>query len=282
MNHALDCLYRGGFSLLSSSTRYAVVTGGASGIGRAFCEHLAGTGWQVACFDIRQPPESHESVSAFVGDVAEIVDWQRLQAQLRLEWPRLDLLVNAAGVLVAGDLADCSPPDIERLVRVNLLGTTWGCRELAPWLAQSPSTAGGFPAIINVASIFALVSPPGFAAYAASKGAVIALSEALRGELHPRGIGVTVAIPGVATTSLFDRAVYSSEHVRNVTLQQSAAATVSPDDVVRVTLRALSRRRLYAIVGRRARLFAMLKRLAPQSLIDFVARRTRDTYRQDS
>ncbi len=213
-------------------------------------------------------------------DVADLESWKELERSLKAEWPRLDLLVNCAGVLLAGDLTTCSPEAIASTIETNLLGTIWGAHVMVPWISQTRGAEPSTPlrGVINVASIFGVVSPPQFSIYAASKGGVIAFSEALRGELKPRGLNVTVAVPGVTRTGLFQRGLYASPEVREQTLLQAESATVSPDEVVRVTLKAASRGRLYAVAGRRANWYWHLKRLLPQCVVDGVGRRVNKAF----
>ena len=205
--------------------------------------------------------------------------WDEVHAELAHDWPRLDLLVNCAGQLLVGAVVNTPTTEIARLLEVNLLGTIWGCRAMVPWMTtDTRPRCDPAPGVINVASIFASVAPPQFATYAASKAGVIAFSESLRGELAPRGLNVTVAVPGITQTPLFESASYTSASVRSTTLAQAESATVSPEQVARDTLRAARRRRLYAVVGRRARFYWRLKRLLPQRVIDSVGRRAREVY----
>src|SRR3990172_945471 len=118
------------------NTRYALITGGASGLGRAFCLRLARDGWHVGIADVDVPGAEatlHEikqaggTGEATPLDVASADAWLALRDRLQSAWPRLDLLVNNAGELVSGVVGDVDLADVERLVAVNLLGTYYGC-----------------------------------------------------------------------------------------------------------------------------------------------------------
>jgi len=112
----------------------------------------------------------------------------------------LDLLVNNAGVAVAGSLEATPVEDWRWIVDVNLLGVVWGCRAALPLLRRQ-----GSGLILNIASAAGFAAAPSMSAYNATKAAVIALSETLVGELYGSGVQVSVAMPGFFQTHLLDR-----------------------------------------------------------------------------
>ncbi len=270
----------------SRPTGWALVTGGASGIGRAIAQRLASQGWHVAVADCdlpraedvcREIRATRGSSEAHYLDVARSDQWEELIRQLRASWPRLDLLVNAAGNLLVGPVRETPATDMARLVEVNLLGTMMGCRVCLPWLLDSTEkgiTPGS--GILNIASIFAQVSPPGFATYNATKAGIVAWTESLRGELTPLGLNATVVLPGVTPTRLFERASYPTSEWRQMCEHYLAGAELTPDQVAAAAIAAITAGRLYVVVGRRAKWYARLKRLAPTWLIDKVGRLAAD------
>ena len=139
----------------------AVVTGGASGIGEACCRLLEASGATVHVADRAAAPPI---------DVTDRAALDRLASRL----PKLDVLINAAGILTENRPVDeLSPDDFKRNFEVNVLGTLNACQAFGPALR---STRG---AVVNLASQAALVSLPAQAAYTASKGAVAALTRSL-------------------------------------------------------------------------------------------------------
>jgi short-subunit dehydrogenase len=267
---------------MSDATRWAIVTGGASGIGRAIALRLARQDWHVALADrdlaraeevVREIAASGGQGEAHELDVAHSEKWDALVARLRADWPCLDLVVNAAGNLLVGPIVEMSPGEMSKLVEVNLLGTMIGTRACLPWLIDS-AKAGVAPGsgMLNIASIFAQVSPPGFAAYNATKAGVIAWTEALRGEMAPWGLNATVVLPGVTPTRLFARASYPSPVWRQMCDRYLAGAELTADQVAATAIAGMARGQLYVVVGRRAKLYARLKRIAPAWLIDRVGR----------
>lgn len=260
-----------------SEQRFALVTGGGSGLGRAFCLRLALDGWHVACADIDQP-SADETLAHIVAnggrgqvetlDVTDAPTWTALRERLRREWPRLDLLVNNAGICAAGEIGEVPLEDLESVLDVNLRGTLLGCHTMTPWLKET--APGGH--IVNVASIAGVLSLPSMGAYNVSKAGVVSLSETLYGELRPQGVGVTVVLPGFFASELVSRGRFASERHRRLAQRYSSRAQITVEEVVERTLRAVERGKLYVVVGRRARWLWRLKRLAGTTLMRLTSR----------
>lgn len=260
------------------SPRRAIVTGGGSGIGRQLCLQLAEAGWTVAVVDIDHAAadETAELLQnatngslAYSGDVSQALTWESLLSDLRNRWQRIDLLVNNAGVLAGGAVQDVAPEVTRRVIDVNLTATLVGCQMVMPWLIASaerakpsnvPSPQSG---IINTASIFATLSPPGFAAYNASKAGVVALSESLRAELSPHGLNVTVTLPGIVQTGLFTRASFATPAFGSAARKFVERTDLAPKKVAAETLLAAHRGNARVVIGARARRLDWLRRWLP-------------------
>ena len=257
---------------LPGEKRYALVTGGGSGLGRAFCRRLALDGWHVACADVRQPSaeQTVADLQAAGGsgqveplDVADADAWRTLRDKLRREWPRLDLLVNNAGICASGEIGDAPLEDFHRVLDVNLRGVLYGCHTMAPWLkATAP---GGH--IVNISSIAGMLSAPAMGAYNISKAGVVSLSETLYAELRPVGVGVTVVLPGFFPSELVSRGRFTAQMHRTIAEQHTKKTQLTAERVVESTLLAVNRGKLYVVVGRRARWLWRLKRLAPTTML---------------
>jgi NAD(P)-dependent dehydrogenase (short-subunit alcohol dehydrogenase family) len=275
---------------MSSSTafpRYAIVTGGGRGLGREFCLRLACDGWHIAIVDVDRigAEETSRMVAQSGGvgrveqrDVTRIDDWLALRDGLQADWPRLDLLVNNAGKYAAGYVGSFDLAEAERLIQLNLMGVLYGCHTLVPWLiagAIGSASAGWRAHIINVASSFAILCPPGMAPYNLSKAGVVALSETLHGELKPRGVGVTVVCPGPMPTRFVESASFDSDAFRELTQSYVRDSTLAPAAVAAAALDAARRRKLYVVMGANQRWYWRIKRLAPMTLLSRVARRVR-------
>ena len=168
----------------------ALVTGGASGIGKAVTELLAASGAVVRVADLGGP----EAV-----DVTDRTALDALAAELEGAHGRLDVLVNAAGVLTPNLPADELPADdFRRAYEINVLGTVNACQACFGLLRAARG------AIVNVASQAALVSLPQQAAYSAAKGAVAALTRSLAIDWAEHGIRANAVAPGFTRTPMTD------------------------------------------------------------------------------
>jgi 2-keto-3-deoxy-L-fuconate dehydrogenase len=177
----------------------AVVTGGASGIGAAIAERLAGAAARVAVMDldVSGAPDGTLGVGADVTDDASV---RAAVARVLDEWGRLDVLINNAGIGAQGTVADNPDDEWLRVLDVNLLGMVRVTRAALPALRRSPAAA-----IVNTGSIVATAGLPQRALYSASKGAVLALTRAMAADHLPEGIRVNCVNPGTADTPWIGR-----------------------------------------------------------------------------
>ncbi len=160
--------------------KIALVTGGASGVGRATVHQLAREGARVVITDINE--EAGRALAAGIGsealflrhDAAAEADWKRVAAEVEARFGGLDILVNNAGILLKGSIEEASLDDWQRLMRVNADSVFLGCRE-----AVALMKARGAGAIVNMSSIAGLAGKDDYAAYCGSKGAIAALSRAV-------------------------------------------------------------------------------------------------------
>lgn len=179
--------------------KVAVVTGAASGMGRAVAERLTAEGAAVVGFD-RAGPDAGEHVVAWVqGDVAREDDVAGAMATVVAGHARIDVLVNAAGVVGGGELVEeTSVETWRRVLETNLMGTFLCIKHVVP-----PMKEHGVGAIVNFASTTALrPSQVGTSPYTASKGGVAALTRQLVLELAPFGITVNAIAPGPVPTAM--------------------------------------------------------------------------------
>lgn len=269
--------------MTSSSTprRYAIVTGAARGLGREFCLQLARGHAHVALVDVdgdgaveslRLVEQAGGTGQVEIADITAIDAWNALRGKLQAHWPRLDLLINNAGMYASGNVGTLDLAEAERLLQLNLNSVLYGCHAFIPWLKENPGRVGS---IINVASSFAFLCPPGMAAYNLSKAAVVALSETLYGELKPHGIGVTVVCPGPMPTRFIENASFGSDEFRRLTESYVRQSRLDPAMVAAAALDAAERRRLYVVLGADQGWYWRLKRFMPTTLLNRVARRVR-------
>jgi NAD(P)-dependent dehydrogenase (short-subunit alcohol dehydrogenase family) len=186
----------------------AIITGGASGIGRALVEALAGRGCGVVVADLQiglaeeladaLQSRGAKAKAAHV-DVADFSSVKRVVEETRRSWGRLDYMFNNAAIAVAGELRDHTIEAWDRVIDVNLKGVVNGVQAAYPLML-----AQGFGHIVNTASMQGLTTSPLSASYSTTKHAVVGLSKALRAEAWASGIRVSVLCPGVIRTPLLE------------------------------------------------------------------------------
>lgn len=187
-----------------------IVTGGASGIGRALCEALGGRGAIVTVADI--DAEAARNTAAAVSqaggkavpahlDVAQAGHVQELVDRTVSTRGRLDYMFNNAGLAVGGEMQEIGFEHWRRIVEVNLMGTVYGTR--AAYRAMIDQGSGH---IVNVASVSGMIGHPTAAPYAATKAAIVGLTTSLRAEAAALGVKVTAVCPAFIKTAMFDSA----------------------------------------------------------------------------
>ena len=251
-----------------------VVTGAASGIGRATAEAFAakhaerhGRARLYLC-DVDEAGLA--SIAASLGDAVamqRVVDvskrdaMEAFAAAVHADGGAVDVLVNNAGVGLAGGILETSLEDFEWVLSVNLWGVLHGCHFFVPKMVER-----GAGHVVNIASVLGLVTGPGMAGYSTSKFAVVGLSESMRAELAPRGVGVSVICPGAIDTNIVKTTRYKQKDAdatrdRVVALYKKRAA--GPERVADAILRAVERGTDVVPVTPEARIGWWLKRFAP-------------------
>lgn len=206
-----------------------VITGASRGIGRAVAIAAAAKGARVGLIarsegDLKAALEECGGRGAYaVADVADSGDLERALASLEAELGPVDVLVANAGIGAYGAFADVTSDEIERIVRVNVLGTAHAIRAVVPGMIERRRGH-----IVTMGSIAGRIGSPFEAIYSATKFAGVGLTEALVVELEPFGVGVSMIQPGpVATTFGEARGhPYDRSRPRPVPAEQVAAAVI--------------------------------------------------------
>jgi 3-oxoacyl-[acyl-carrier protein] reductase len=190
----------------NTTPRVALVTGGSGGIGRAVAERLAADGQAVAVHYAGNLARAEETVTAITnaggraiavaGDVAEDADMVAAFDRVEAELGGIDVVVNTAGIMLLSPLTTLNLDDLDRMHRTNIRGTFVVSQQAARRVR-----AGG--AIINFSTSVAKLQFPTYSAYAASKGAVNAMTLVLARELRGKDITVNAVAPGPTATDLF-------------------------------------------------------------------------------
>ena len=249
--------------------RTAVVTGAASGIGRALAWELAALGATLAISDVDEAglAETAERARQMAATVrCDRLDVTDRDAVLRYAaaFDRVHLVINNAGIAFTGDVLELAFSDIERVIDVDFWGVVNGTKAFLPHLIAS-----GDGTLVNVSSVFGLLAAPSQGAYIAAKFAVRGFTEALRQEMllagHP--VRVTCVLPGGVKTPI-------ARHAGAVPARDAAAlgvffdrrlARTSPERAARTIIRAAERGRARVLVGSDARMLDVLVRLAGPS-----------------
>lgn len=253
--------------------RVAVITGAGSGIGRATALSLARRGCHLALCDINESglEQTQAQVlatgmraSAHLLDVASREAVAALPAAVFEVHGRADLLINNAGVALAGTFDQVSEADFDWLMEINFHAVVRMTRAFLPLLKASDDAR-----IVNLSSVFGLISPPGQSAYCASKFAVRGFSNALRHELADTRVHVSVVHPGGVATAIARNArvatAVSAEERRDRMDQADKLLSLPPEEAGEVIVRGVEKGRARILVGRDAVIISLLERLLPVS-----------------
>jgi NAD(P)-dependent dehydrogenase (short-subunit alcohol dehydrogenase family) len=261
--------------------RVAIVTGGASGIGRALGAALVCRGDRVVLADVEGATavEVAEQLTA-VGpgtasgaavDVQDAAAVAALVTDTAARHGRLDLMFNNAGLGIGGPVEELALTHWDRAIDVNLRGVVHGVHAAYPVMLRQ-----GFGHIVNTASLAGLLPSPGSAPYSATKWAVVGLSLSLRGEAAPRGVRVSVVCPGGVDTPILDKGMppdlprvptAEATDTRAVVTKLSGGHLYSADALAADVLRGLDRNRAFIVAPRQARILWRLMRLSPSLLM---------------
>lgn len=247
--------------------RVAVVTGGGGGIGRGIAVELARQGCRLALVDIdedgiqataREIASVGGTASSHVCDVSDSDAMRAMAEQVVDVHSAVHILVNNAGVSVAGRFEDQSLENFQWIMGVNFWGAVHGCRWFLPYLRQAEEAH-----ITNVCSEFGMLGCPTKSAYCATKFALRGFTESLRAELSGTSIGVTCAYPGAVATNIVHRGRVVYESKRALEAAFLAKRGIPTERAGRRIVRAIRGNQGRVFIGRDSRLFDVASRLAP-------------------
>jgi NADP-dependent 3-hydroxy acid dehydrogenase YdfG len=253
-----------------------VVTGAASGIGRALAQRLSRHGAAVAIADVDETglKETERSLAgpalATVLDVRDAGAQLAFAAEVRDALPRpITAVFNNAGVAVSSTVLDAVPADDDWLWDINFRGVVNGVRAFLPILVAQDSGA-----IVNTSSVFGLVGMPSQSAYCAAKFAVRGFTDSLRQELRGTGVrAITVHPGGVDTNIVRNGRMHGDPEGRGRTKDELARdfarlAMTTPERAAEIIVDGVERGRSRILVGPDARLFDTLARVTPARYFD--------------
>ena len=266
--------------------RVAVVTGAASGIGRALADELAREGAALALSDVDDTglAETHARSAALGAEVTservDVADRGAVHAHAErvvAAHGRANLVINNAGVGLGATIREMSYADLEWLFGIDFWGVVYGTKAFLPHLL-----AAGEGHIVNVSSAFGLIAVPGQGAYNAAKFAVRGFTECLGQELELEGapVSATCVHPGGVRTNIARRARVAPRaggpSREEMDARFDALARTSPETAARAILRGVRRNARRVLIGADAHAIALLQRMLPagyQRLVVAAARR---------
>ena len=253
----------------------AAVTGAASGIGRALALELAARGCDLALADrdeaglqsvAAEIAKAHKrKVSTHRVDVGEPEQIAEFAAAASAAHPKLNIVINNAGVALLGQFSEIEQAQFEWLFNINFWGTVHGTRAFLPILAKQPEAH-----IVNLSSIFGIIAPPGQTAYCAAKFAVRGFSESLRHELamanspvrlsvvHPGGVATNIVRNSRTGTGVTDNA----RRAQSIDRFDAVAKTTPPAAAQRIIL-GIEKNQPRILIGNDAWFMDLLQRFRP-------------------
>lgn len=262
------------------SSKVAVVTGGAFGIGRALCQELGRLGAQVIVADIDKKGAQQVASSLVSGGLrAEAVELDVADARAVEEviggaasgHGQLDYIFNNAGIASVGEVRDMVPEDWRRIFDVNLLGVIYGTT--AAYAVMSRQGSGH---IVNVSSMTGLIPSPVVIPYSTTKWGVVGFSMGLRAEAAGLGVKVSVACPSLVRTNIPDRTTYLKIRKEDYLARLPWRWMLEPNQAARSILRGVSRNKAMIVFPTHARLLWWCYRCCPGLLEPLLQRTIRE------
>lgn len=267
--------------MLTLDNKVVVITGAGTGIGRALALDCAGRGSLLALSDVDEAGLA-ETVDQAVAagarevrsdrlDVADRDAFTAYAAAVAEQFGRVNVVINNAGVALAGDFDDLTYGDMDWIVGVNFWGVVHGTKEFLPHLIAS-----GDGHVVNISSLFGLVSMPGQSLYNATKYAVRGMTEAVREEMlvagHP--VGVTAVHPGGIKTAIARNARVSEHEDKTATskLFDEKLARMTPERAAEIIVKGILTNKARVLVGLDAHAIHHLAKLTGSRYQDLFAR----------
>ncbi|KRB78010.1 acetoin dehydrogenase [Nocardioides sp. Root190] len=240
------------------NNKVVVITGAGSGIGRALAVNLAGKGARLALSDVSETglgetvelavkagsPDVHTARL----DVADKAAFSAYAVEVAEHFGQVNVVINNAGVALAGDAVDLTYEDMEWIVGINFWGVVYGTKEFLPHLIAS-----GDGHVVNLSSLFGLLAMPGQSAYNATKFAVRGFTEAVREEMLIAGhrVGVTSVHPGGIKTAIARSARVSDKEDQAATakLFDEKLAKMTPERAAEIIVKGIQKNQARVLVG---------------------------------
>lgn len=264
----------------SLKDKVVVITGAGSGIGRALALDVAGKGALLAISDVDEVGLAETAALADKAgakevrtdrlDVADRDAFAAYADDVATHFGRVNVVVNNAGVALAGDFVDLEVKDIDWIIGINFWGVVHGSKFFLPHLIAS-----GDGHLVNISSLFGLVSMPGQSMYNASKYAVRGMTEAIREEMLVAGhqVGVTAVHPGGIKTAIARNARVSDHEDKAATakLFDEKLARMTPEKAAAIIVKGITKNQARVLVGIDAHLIHHFGKLTGSRYQDLIA-----------
>jgi 3-oxoacyl-[acyl-carrier protein] reductase len=227
--------------------KVVVITGAAGGIGRKLAALLAGRGARLVLTDIRKDKleELEKAIEAkgfgvriVEHDVTRPESWDALVSRVLQAFGRIDVLINNAGVVQPGAAWKISQEKVEQQLKVNLLGTIYGCRAVLRVMKMQ-----NFGKIVNIASLAGIVPMPGEAVYCATKFGIRGYSLSLAAELQGTPVGISVVLPDSVDTPQL-----AYELMHNEAVMSFIGVPLKPEQAARGILKAVTKNKREVLI----------------------------------
>ena len=254
------------------NNKVVVITGAASGIGRALALACGARGARLLLADLNEPGLAE--LAAQLQALGTTCHFQRMDAgseadifalarTCQSQFGAADIVFNNAGVTLVSSVEKLQTADAQWLMNINFWGVVHGCRAFIPQLRTRPEAV-----LVNISSIFAMVSVPSQSMYNAAKAAVRAFSDALREELRESAIKVLCVHPGGIRTNIANNARMADMSLMLVSAQQMRSgfevqARTTPEQAALAIVRAIEAGQTRLMIGADARILDWIYRLAP-------------------
>lgn len=262
---------------MNFKSRVVVISGAASGIGRAIALNMAAQGAKLALVDVDQEnltavvaeveKAGSPEVYSQVLDVTQAQQWTEFAAAVKTALGNADVVFNNAGIARSGTFEEIETADFEAVMNVNYWGMVFGTRAFLP---QVKLRQGSF---VNVSSLFGLIGVYGQAAYCSSKFAIRGFNESIRQEFAKFGVHVVSVHPGGIKTNIAKNALEHEGNENAEELNKKAQETMlvmPPEKAAEIIIKGLGRRQARVLVGNDAKFMSFVQRCMPAGYPEFM------------
>lgn len=248
-----------------------LITGGASGLGKAIAEHYANKNWLVLVVDIQEKEgkefaadlkKEGSQAEYYHCDVGNIESIKSLYESVSKDHDHIDVLVNNAGVGSVGPLEKTTPEEWKRLIDIDLMSVIYGTQYFLPLLKKSEKGH-----VVSTASFAGVALMPGMMSYNVAKAGVIAFSETLQGELELDNIGVSVVCPAFFETNLVTTMSGASQKTKSFIDKQMKTSGITAADVAQNIDDAITHNKFMVITHKSSRWQYRMKRFFPNMVM---------------